>query len=336
MLQTVKARYGPVLCSWVPLSFWHRLLGIELVVPYYHMVSDRDVEHVSGIGSFRGVQEFKADMECFLRFYAPVSLDDVMRYLDGVGRLPKRCFLLTFDDGFRQNHDIVAPILLALGIPAVFFVITSVVDNPDLCYAQKKSLLIRAARRLGHSPATKEASRVLTDAGVPGSEIIFRISAISYHDRRMLDLLGPLFGCDFAGYAVSGQPYLTSAQIVTLIKNGFAIGAHSVDHPRFSELSLEEQLVQTNGSLKWLSERFQYECGAFAFPFSDAGISMEYFRTAFGDGRLKVSFGTGGMRRHYCDRNLGRFSMENTCRQARQVLAREFILAWQHGPIRAL
>jgi peptidoglycan/xylan/chitin deacetylase (PgdA/CDA1 family) len=320
----MKQRWGPRICSLVPLDLWHRLLEVDLVLPYYHVISDRDLEHVSGIYKFRSLRQFKADVEFFLRFYAPVSLEEIIRHLDGTRRLPKRCFLLTFDDGFREIYDVVAPVLYAQGISAVFFLTTSVIDNRDLIYPQKKSLLIRALASQGDSPANREVSQHLANAGVKGPDLPSRIRSITYRQRHLLDEVGIFLGIDFAAYAASAQPYLTSEQIGDLIRRGFVIGAHSVDHPLYSELSLEEQLIQTRESLSWLSNRFQYDCRAFAFPYNDAGISLEFFREAFADGRLKVSFGTGGMFRHLFPKNLERFTMEKTDIPATQILARQF------------
>jgi peptidoglycan/xylan/chitin deacetylase (PgdA/CDA1 family) len=288
------------------------------------MVCEREVPHVDGLYTFRSVRQFKADMQFFLLSYTPVSLQDVICHLDGGRRLPGRCFLPTFDDGFREIHDVVAPILRARGIPAVFFLTTSVIDNRELCRSAKESLLIRALALLEDSPARRKVSQLLADAGVKGSDLSSRIRQVAYHQRSLLDELALLLGCDFAAYSTSVKPYMTTAQIRDLIGGGFAIGAHSVDHPRYSGLSLEEQLAQTRASVDWLSKHFQYECQAFAFPYNDTGVSLEFFQRAFADGGLKVSFGTGGVCHHYFPRNLERFTMENTDSDAELILAREF------------
>lgn len=332
MFKTLKMHWGAEISSLVPINLWHWLLNIELILPYYHLVSDHELEHVSGLFKFRTVRQFEADIELFLRFYTPVSLEDIIHHLDGTSRLPKRSFLLTFDDGFRETYDIVAPILYAQGIPAVFFVTTAFVDNRELCYQQKMSLLIRTLASLKDSSVNRKVSQLLEVEGVRGSDLASRIRNVSYSQRHLLDELGLFLKCDFADYAASVQPYLTSEQINKLLMQGFAIGSHSIDHPLYSELSLEEQLRQTHESLSWLSNRFQYNCQAFAFPFRDAGVSPEFFQMAFSDGRLKVSFGTSGMHRHYFPRNLTRNTMENTNRNAAQILAREFAVTLLRKP----
>lgn len=324
MVDTLKQRWGSRICSWVPLRLWHRLLGVELVLPYWHVVSNEDLPHISGLYRYRAVREFKADLEFFLRYYTPVSLQDVLNHLTGDGALPKRCFLPTFDDGFREVHQVIAPLLRTLGVPAVFFVITSVVDNHELCYPQKKSLLIRALATGPSSAVTRELARRLKEAAVIGSDLPSQLRSIHSRQRGVLDALGPLLGCDFTAYAAAQQPYLTSAQVEALLRDGFSIGAHSVDHPLYPELSLAEQLSQTQDSLEWLAQRFCFPCDSFAFPYQDTEVTPEFFHAAFADGRLKISFGSGGLMPHFFPRNLPRFTMERTELPAGAILARQF------------
>ncbi|MEM2145415.1 MAG: polysaccharide deacetylase family protein [Candidatus Jordarchaeaceae archaeon] len=308
------------------------MLGIELILPYYHMVSDEELPHISGIYKFRTVQQFKADLEFFLRFYTPVDLQEIICHLEGNRILPKRCFLLTFDDGFREMYDVVAPILYERGVPAVFFLVTSTIDNNELCYIQKKSLLIHALRSKEDSIAEQEILKLLARVGVKGLDILSCIRSVKYRQRHLLDRLGWALGIDFNDYVASVQPYLTTMQISELIKKGFAIGAHSVDHPLYSELTLEEQLFQTRESLNWLSNRFQYKCQSFAFPYSDEGVTIEFFQRAFADGHLKISFGTHGMFRNFFPRNLSRYPMDDNERKAMQILKREFFVTLIRSP----
>jgi hypothetical protein len=108
------------------------------------------------------------------------------------------------------------------------------------------------------------------------------------------------------------------------LQQGFTIGSHSIDHPRYATLSVEEQLYQTRASLRWLAERFPLRYRAFAFPHSDAGVPMTFFRVLFDEGTLDVSFGTGGMLPHFFARNFSRFTMEKTLLPAESILAKQY------------
>lgn len=331
-----KQRWISPLCSWVPLGIWHRLTQVRLVVPHWHLASDQEVEHVSGLYKYRDIRQFRSDLEFFVRHYTPVSLQDVIGHLEGSGRLPERCFLATFDDGLREIHEVVAPILHAWGIPAVFFLVTSVVDNYVLATPHKKSLLLRALQSRRGTASELEAARILCLAGAKGADVPAQIRGIYHSKRRVLEDLAPILDCDFADYVASVKPYLTSSQIVDLMRKGFDIGAHSVDHPLFSELTVRDQLDQTSKSLLELSTRYKFRCHAFAFPYFDGDVSSDFFKLAFSDGTLRVSFGTGGVRRHFYPRNLSRFTIENTELSAEQILALQFGKALQRGPMQAV
>jgi peptidoglycan/xylan/chitin deacetylase (PgdA/CDA1 family) len=331
MFQTLKHRCLSGLRTCISLDVWHRICNVNLVIPYWHFVSDdEEVPHVHALGR-RNVRRFNADLEFFLQHYSAITEQDLISYLDGGCVLPPRSVLLTFDDGFREIHDVVAPLLRAKGAPAIFFLISSAVDNQHLCYTQKKSLLTYKLER-NHSAATlNEATRLLSLAGVSISpNIASRIRAVSYRQRYVLDDLARLFECDFQGYLSSHKPYMSSQQVKTLLRQGFAIGAHSVDHPLYTELSLGEQLTQTRESMRWLSERFHISCQSFAFPYRANGVSTDFFQTIFAEGELKVSFGTGGLVPHVFRRNLPRCTTERSDATASEALAHDFWHALIH------
>src|SRR3546814_14523092 len=62
------------------------------------------------------------------RFH-PVSCREIVAALDGGLALPRDAVLVTFDDGYDDNHAIAFPILRDLGVPAPFFVATGHIDS---------------------------------------------------------------------------------------------------------------------------------------------------------------------------------------------------------------
>src|SRR3546814_3608060 len=62
------------------------------------------------------------------RFH-PVSCREIVAALDGGPTLPRDAALVTFDDGYDDNHAIAFPILRDLGVPATFFVATGHIDS---------------------------------------------------------------------------------------------------------------------------------------------------------------------------------------------------------------
>lgn len=73
--------------------------------------------------------DFHAQMQHLRDRYHPVSCREVVAALEGGPALPRNAVLVTFDDGYDDNHAIAFPILRALGVPATFFVATGHVDS---------------------------------------------------------------------------------------------------------------------------------------------------------------------------------------------------------------
>ena len=59
----------------------------------------------------------------------PVSMLDIVGATYGELVLPKRSFVLTFDDGFENNYSVVAPILEEFNVPATFYITTDFIES---------------------------------------------------------------------------------------------------------------------------------------------------------------------------------------------------------------
>jgi hypothetical protein len=77
---------------------------------------------------------------------------------------------------------------------------------------------------------------------------------------------------------------MTSPEIKELLAKGFAVGSHSIDHPLYALLPLEEQIRQTRESTDWVIKTFQMPYKAFAFPHIDTGVPHAFFEEFVGGG----------------------------------------------------
>ena len=71
-------------------------------------------------------------LEKYLRYlmarYRLISLEEACELLE-TGQDPKNVAALTFDDGFRDNLTLLAPLLHRFGVPATIFVSTALVER---------------------------------------------------------------------------------------------------------------------------------------------------------------------------------------------------------------
>jgi peptidoglycan/xylan/chitin deacetylase (PgdA/CDA1 family) len=310
---------------------WVRPLSrVSLVVPYYHMVSDTFVPHVSHLYRFRTIAEFTSDLEFLVRHLEPVTLSDIVDALNGTRTLSRSCFHLTFDDGFREMHDIVAPILHRAGVPATFFLNTAFLDGGGLAHHNALSVLLDriGSRRAPLGGAVlKGVESLLPAASSDCATLKARVLSIRYGQKALVRCLAETLDVDLDQYVRETRPYLSSEQIATLLDMGFSIGAHSHDHPLYADLPLSQQVAQTRRSLEVLDTRFGVSPKAFAFPHTDSGVEESFFSAVFSERLLDVSFGTAGLVSHFHPRNIERVSMEKTSAPAADILARQFARA---------
>jgi peptidoglycan/xylan/chitin deacetylase (PgdA/CDA1 family) len=309
----------------LPVGVWHALSGRPLILPYYHLVSDETAPHVRPLYSYKNISQFKQDLDFFLTHFRPLGLDELMKHLQAGKSLPECSFLLSFDDGFREMAEIVAPILKAKGISAVFFLNSAFVDNRELCFHQKIALLINLLGKNTSIDLEDKLKRLLREKGVIGSEVFPMLKSVRYAKRAILDEAATLCDLRFDDFLKQQKPYLTSDQIRRLLQDGFAIGGHSIDHPFYGDLTLEEQLYQTRQSVNFLQDRFGVKYRAFAFPHSDAGVSQAFFDRSYSDGTLDISFGTGGLLRDSWAKHFQRFSMEKTSLPPRLATTHQYV-----------
>jgi peptidoglycan/xylan/chitin deacetylase (PgdA/CDA1 family) len=313
-----------VASAWLPVGAWHALCGRPLILPYYHMVSDETVPHVRPLYRYKNIAQFKHDLEFFLAHFRSVGLDDLLKHLLENRPLPQRGFLLSFDDGFREMAEIVAPILKAKGVSATFFLNSAFVDNRELGLHQKAALLIGRLAEISSAALEEKIKRLFHGKGIVGDEVVSMLKLMRYADRAVLDEAAALCDLRFDEFLQQQKPYLTSGQIRGLLRDGFTIGGHSLDHPFYGDLTLEEQLRQTRESVNILQDKFGAQQRAFAFPHSDAGVSRTFFERSFSDGTLQISFGTGGLLRDAWTGHFQRFSMEKAKLPPATMVARQY------------
>jgi len=101
-----------------------RLGRPSVIVLRYHSVQQDPTSfaHSIGNGIIHSASVFEKQIELVARRFRPVTIDEVLQFLCGEKRMPRRAVAITFDDGFRDNHEIVAPILNRYGVPAAFYV----------------------------------------------------------------------------------------------------------------------------------------------------------------------------------------------------------------------
>ena len=199
----------------------------------------------------------KRELDWLLERFEPIGLDEIARTVSSGQPLPKKSFLfLSFDDGFREMAELVAPICQRKRIPAAFFLTTDFLDNRKLGYRHKASVLLEHLGRSGTEKATQIIQSAAQQHGVAFTDDWRTfVLGLRYAQVGVIDTAAKLAGLDFDDYLRTERPYLTCGQVRELMRAGFGIGAHSLDHPRYSEITEDEQVRQTRLSMEFPEKR---------------------------------------------------------------------------------
>jgi len=296
------------------LKFLSAITKQGLIFPVYHAISNSSPAHLKHLYRVRTVKEFENDLDYLLMHYKPLDINDFLNHLKKGWEFTKKGFILTFDDGLREVFDVVRPILLSRGIPAIVFLNSGFVDNKSIFYRYKASILLEKFKANGVTTSIKnEIIKYLNLDDSDFESIRKSILGLGYEDYSKFEMLASLLEVDFKSYLKEINPYLDFNQIQTMIDEGFVFGGRSIDHPYYSNLTYDFQLKQTFESVKMTEERFGQNSGLFAFPFTDFGIAKSFFEDMYSCKTPKIyaSFGTAGLKKDTYPQHFQRIPVEN-------------------------
>ena len=203
--------------------------------------------------------------------------------------LPERAVAVTFDDGYADNLEVAAPILLEHGIPTTLFVAAELIDaGGPLWWDELAALLLEPARL----PATLTLSSGNGNQwSIPSVAVDEPSAAVSPQPweatpgtrlRAFYEVWLALRELDaptreealeeIAEWAdaprPSGRVLLTWEQLREFAAiPGFGLGAHTLTHPALPNCSLEDARAEIAGGADRLRERVGVEVEHFAYPF---------------------------------------------------------------------
>jgi peptidoglycan/xylan/chitin deacetylase (PgdA/CDA1 family) len=231
---------------------------------------------------------FAGQMETLARDWSPMSLVELV---DGFRRrrLPERGVAVTFDDGYADNLEVAAPILLEHAIPATLFVATDLIDAGGAPWWDELASLLLEPARL---PST------LTLSSGNGSQ--WRIPSLSDEERRLASNLNPWEAQPGTRLRAFYEVWLTLRALDAARREaaideiaewsdtprhsepvllrweqlrefaalpGFDLGAHTRTHPVLPSCSDEGARAEIAGGADRLRAQTGLEAEQFAYPF---------------------------------------------------------------------
>lgn len=202
---------------------------------------------------------------------SPISLDDLRGFLLEGRKLPEKPVLVTFDDGYRDNHDIALPLLVRHGIPATFFIATSYVTERRLFWWDRIAYLI------GRSSETRLKLRdpVPLDLDLRDREAAIGKAHRAAKDTKGLDLEAFLRALGEAAKVPwseaeerrhADELILTWDQVRALRKAGMSVASHTCTHRVLQTLTEAQLAEELSCSRRALEEALDEPIYAVSYP----------------------------------------------------------------------
>lgn len=128
---------------------------LRLPIVMYHQISqsgNRRSDYVLSVATFENDLKYLRDAG-----YESVSVRQLIDWLDGVGALPEKPCMITFDDGYETTVELAQPLLEKYGFTGVVAIIGSVAEQ----YSQQPDHNLRYAHLSWESVAVLSQEAVL-------------------------------------------------------------------------------------------------------------------------------------------------------------------------------
>ena len=250
------------------------------MLSYHRVVEDYAAEQGKAIaGLLLSGETLRRQVDDLWRAgYEPTSLDDALEMMAGSRHPKKDAVVFTFDDGYRDVHDVAFPLLERLGIPAVVYLPTHYIDSGKALPHDRLYDLLAVLARRTPEVASRVANRVPVGRDARFSRPMTLEEAVDAilrgRPHKEIENLVEELQVAVGGFPIEGR-LLTWDMCRHMVRSGFTFGAHTRSHSSLHLLTPEELRAEIRGSKADVERELGRPCRHFAYPngyYNDAVI----------------------------------------------------------------
>lgn len=261
-----------------------RMLGGACAVLLYHRVIDipSDPQQLAVRPAY-----FDAHLALLKQRYHVLAVEEYDHYLLGRKRFPKGAVLLTFDDGYADNHHEARPLLEKHGSQALFYIASGYIGSGREYWWDELERLLLVNDQLPAEVAFA-MDRVRVAWSALGGDV-GRHARIAYEDQLAVMRALPSARRDAIlenlrqvlrspSHRSTHLP-MTVAELKDFARSdAVVIGAHTQWHPSLAQVDIAEQITEVEGSKRDLEHILGREVPYFSYPFgtgADFNVATE-------------------------------------------------------------
>jgi peptidoglycan/xylan/chitin deacetylase (PgdA/CDA1 family) len=210
-----------------------------------------------------GIATFARQMRVLHRIANVVPLEDALDALAAGRPLPPRAVALTFDDGYRDNLELAAPVLRGYRMPATIYLVPGFLSGEQHAWWERLGWAVGRARarrvRLdGHE-------LVLGDDGAALRAVETLVKRMT-HDGRMNAVERLVEDLRPSGEYRADELFLDWDAARGLVPAGMTVGSHTLSHAILGRETAADQRVDLRESRRLLQRELSAEVATLAYP----------------------------------------------------------------------
>jgi len=249
--------------------FFLRKKSFPVVIINYHSF----VRDLNGVIETRPsvthlIDDFKREVQFLKSFFNIVSLDEVVTTLQSGKSFTKPTVVITIDDGYRDNYELLFPVLKEHQIPVIIFLSTGVIGtNAKNWYDRLANVILKTPKvsaSIGDNNGNKRiALRSIKEKRRAYERIVEQLKDVTI-DRR--DQYLKLIAKDL-GEINDNKTLMLNWDDVRMMRDAhISFGAHTHTHPILTQMPLEAAKRDILDSKKKIESELGMEVKHFAYP----------------------------------------------------------------------
>ena len=244
--------------------------GNNPIILLYHQVSPEDTKFIENYNINVKPKLFDEHMKILKDEYAPITFDEWNEAIKNNDNVSDRV-LVTFDDGYKDVINYGADILSKYNLDGIWFINGGMIDNDkvfwlsQLMYLHDNNHLVKFITEFDYQfpnllKLINQPFQSVKDIDIWAKDNYSKILAESL-SKYVSDM-----GWDEVIEANTSSIYANSSELKSLSEN-FVIGNHTLSHPNFRNLSIEDKVKESEESREILEYIIGKNINTFAFPF---------------------------------------------------------------------
>ncbi len=255
-----------------------RQLAQQALVLMYHRVlpASAQADSFSSESIVVTPETFDLHLRLLRRWFNPVTPAVLADMLSGAAPFVPNTCLITFDDGWYDNHEYALPILRKHRMPATIFVATSYIGATRSFWQEEMSRYLAAACESPGNAALLAAVDAAELIDVPAEELRARIRAVIAARKRLprpaleawIDkVTGTLKNAGVAPAHFGADRFMTWEQVRDLRRDGLVtVGSHADSHTPLTALPSAARLEELTRSRQILERELNGGVDTVAYP----------------------------------------------------------------------